>query len=208
MNLALSTRRVANRSSRRSLRALTLTEMMVSMSLLGLVLMGMIASQLYGMRMLQVTSPKLGSSDEARIAVSKLVEDIRSAKLIRIGTGSLSSFTEFAVDQAQQGNSIQVYPTVSTNQWTRYYWDFADQKLKRTTNGATSVLVVANSVSNSLVFTSEDYAGNILTNNHNNRVIGLKLEFYQIQYPKMSVGPGQYYDYYQLHTRITRRTLM
>jgi len=182
--------------------------MMVSMSLLGLVLMGMIASQLYGMRMLQVTSPKLGSSDEARIAVSKLVEDIRSAKLIRIGTGSLSSFTEFAVDQAQQGNSIQVYPTVSTNQWTRYYWDFADQKLKRTTNGATSVLVVANSVSNSLVFTSEDYAGNILTNNHNNRVIGLKLEFYQIQYPKMSVGPGQYYDYYQLHTRITRRTLM
>ena len=54
----------------------------------------------------------------------------------------------------------------------------------------------------------EDFAGNILTNNQNNRIIGLKLEFYQIQYPKMPVGPGQYYDYYQLHTRITRRTIL
>lgn len=208
MKMTRSSRSATRRPARRPLLAFTVTEMMVSMTLLGFVLMGVIASQLYGMRMLQITSPKLGASDEARMAVSKLVEDIRSAKVIRIGTGNLSTFTEFGLDQRQQGNSIQVYPSLDTNQWARYYWDATDLKLKRTTNGSSAVLVMANSVSNSLVFSSEDYAGNILTNNHNNRVIGLKLEFFQIQYPKMAVGPGQYYDYYQLHTRITRRTLM
>lgn len=198
----------ANRFSRDRRSGFTLTEIMVSMSLLMIVLAGVIASQMFGMRMVQITSPKLGASDEARAAVSKLIEDIRSAKLVRMGTGTLSTFTEFGVDVRQQGNAIQVYPTLATNTWIRYYWDAADQKLKRTTNGAASVMVVANSVSNSLVFSSEDYAGNVLSNNHNNRVIGLKLEFYQIQFPKMTVGSGQYYDYYQLHTRITRRTLM
>ena len=197
-----------SRSPRLRRGAFTLTEMMCSMALLGIVLTGMIASQLYGMRMFQVVSPKLGASDEARIAVSKLIEDVRSAKLVRIGTGSLTNFTEFGVDQLQRGNAIQVFPTLATNVWARYFWDSLDQKLKRTTNGATAVQIMANSISNALVFTSEDYAGNIQSNNHNNRVIGLKLEFYQIQYPKMTVGPGQYYDYYQLHTRITRRTLM
>ncbi|MCX6902629.1 MAG: hypothetical protein NTW03_03965 [Verrucomicrobia bacterium] len=196
------------RSSRHSRWALTLPEVMISLTLFGLILVGLVSGQLYGLRMLTITTPKLGASDEARAAVSKLIEDIRSAKLIRIGTGTSNSFTELGVDQPHIGNSIQVYPTLDTNVFVRYFWDGTDQKLKRTANGAAAVLVLANSVSNSLVFTAEDYAGNILTNNHNNRVIGLKLEFYQIQYPKMSVGPGQYYDYYQLHTKITRRTIM
>jgi hypothetical protein len=181
---------------------------MVALALFGLVLTGQIACQLYGLRMFQVTTPKLGAGDEARLAVSELIDDLRSAKLIRIGTGSLTSFTEIPVNQAQRGNAIQVYPSLSTNYFLRYFLDANDQKLKRTTNGSSATLILANSVTNTYVFTSEDFAGNVLTNNHNNRIIGLKLEFYQIQYPKMAVGAGQYYDYYQLHTRITRRTIM
>ena len=47
----------------------------------------------------------------------------------------------------------------------------------------------------------------VLTNNENNRVIGLTLQFYQIQYPVIRIGPGELYDFYQLRTKITRRTL-
>jgi hypothetical protein len=111
------------------------------------------------------------------------------------------------VDSLQKGSAIQVYPTSNTNSYVRYFWDAADKKLKRTTNGATYVSVVANSISNQLVFTSEDYTGMILTNNENNRVIGLTLQFYQLQYPAVAIGPGSYYDFYQLSTKITRRTL-
>ena len=195
-------------SSRAWQRAFTLPEMMCTMAIFSLVLAGLVASQLYGLRMCQVTNPKLDSSEQARDALNHLMGDIRSARLIRIGTGSLNSFAEFGLDQAQRGNAIQVYLSLNTNNYVRYYLDSRDNKLKRTTNGTSSIEVLANAVTNSQVFTSEDFAGNVLTNNHANRIIGLKLEFYQIQYPKMAVGPGRYYDYYQLHTRITRRTIL
>jgi hypothetical protein len=193
---------------RRSCLASSLVEMYITMAIFILVVGGIIASHLFGMRMFQVVSPKLGASDEARKAVSKLINDIRSAKLVRIGDGSLASFNEVAVDSVQKGSAIQVYPSLDMSCYIRYFWDASDQKLKMTTNGSTAVHVVANCISNKIIFSSEDYKGVILSNNYNNRVIGLKLEFYQIQYPKMSVGPGNYYDYYQLHTRITRRTIL
>jgi hypothetical protein len=66
---------------------------------------------------------------------------------------------------------------------------------------------VAHAISNQIVFTAEDYAGRILTNNENNRVIGLSLQFYQLQYPAIPIGPGNHFDYYQLRTKITRRAL-
>jgi hypothetical protein len=57
------------------------------------------------------------------------------------------------------------------------------------------------------VFAAEDHLGNVLTNSQNNRVIGLRLQFYQIAFPVVAVGPGNYYDFYQLRTRVTRRML-
>jgi hypothetical protein len=189
-------------------RAFTLSEILVSMVLFMLVLGGLVACQLYGLRMCQITNPKLDSSEQARDALNHLMGDIRTARLIRIGTGSLTSFAEFGLDQPQRGNAIQVYLSLNTNNYVRYYLDGTDNKLKRTTNGTAAVEVLANAVTNSTIFTSEDFAGNVLTNNHDNRIIGLKLEFYQIQYPRMAVGSGQYYDYYQLHTRVTRRTIL
>ena len=149
----------------------------------------------------------MGASGEARAAISKLISEVRSAKLLRIGDGSLTNFQEVPVDTLQSGSAIQIYPTTETNNFVRYYWDSVQRKLKRTTNGATFVSVVANSISNQLVFTAEDYRGTVLTNNENNRVIGLTLQFYQLEYPTVSIGPGSLYDFYQLRTKITRRTL-
>jgi hypothetical protein len=74
-------------------------------------------------------------------------------------------------------------------------------------NGTNSFAVVANFITNSTIFSSEDAFGNVLTNNQNNRVIALKLQFYQMQYPIVRIGPGNYYDFYQLSTKTTRRVL-
>jgi hypothetical protein len=172
-----------------------------------LVMAGVLSSHMFGLRLFELTKAKLGASDEARAAVSKMIDEVRGAKILRIGQGNLGSFTEVPVNTVQSGSAIQIHPTTNLNDFVRYFWDAADNKLKRTTNGATSVSVVAHAISNQLVFTAEDYRGVILTNNENNRVIGLTLQFYQLQYPSVSIGPGNYYDFYQLRTKITRRTL-
>jgi hypothetical protein len=191
----------------RAQAAYTLPEFMVTMVLILMVTTAVFATHIFGLRMFEMVKAKLGASDEARAAISAMIAEIRSAKIIRIGTGDLSSFTEIAPTASQIGNSIQIYSTTSTNNYVRYYWDNTDQKLKRTTNGLSFVKIVANSISNNLVFTSEDYTGNVLTNNENNRVIGLTLHFYQLEFPYVKIGPGNYYDFYQLRTKITRRTL-
>jgi Tfp pilus assembly protein PilW len=188
-------------------RAATLVELMVAMVTAVIAMGAILGSYIYGLKTTQFIKPKLGASDEARKAISLLVDEVRSAKLVRIGNGSLNSFTEVAPWARQQGSAIQVYPTTNySTPFVRYFWDSADQKLKRTTNGTSSAMVIANSVSNQMIFTSEDFSGMVLSNNNNNRVIGMTLQFFQIQYPETPVGPGNYYDYYQLSTKITRRT--
>ena len=187
--------------------AFTLPEFMVTLAVMMIVMAGVMATHLFGMKMYELTRSKLGASDEARAALGKLVSEIRSAKLLRIGDGSLSRFTEAGLNSLQIGNALQIHPSTNTNTFVRYFWDSSDKKLKRTTNGLNVVSIVANSVSNELVFSAEDFGGSILTNKENNRVIGLTLQFYQLQYPTVSIGPGGYYDYYQLRTKITRRAL-
>jgi hypothetical protein len=57
------------------------------------------------------------------------------------------------------------------------------------------------------VFSSEDFAGNVLSNSFNNRVICVRLQFFRLDDPTIAIGAGHYYDFYQLQTRITRRAL-
>lgn len=191
----------------RCLRAYTLTEVMITMALVIVVFAAILSSHAFGMRLFEMTKAKLGASDDARGAVSTLVSEIRAAKTVRIGTGSLTSFAEAAANSPQAGNAVEIYPTTNTGVFVRYYFDPDDSKLKRATNNAAEAHVVAHSVTNRQVFTSEDFAGNVLTNAENNRVIGLTLHFCQLQYPTVAIGPGHHYDYYQLRTKITRRTL-
>jgi len=185
----------------------TLTEVMVTMAVICLIMASVMSCHLFGMRLFEASKAKLGASDEARIAIGSMITEIRAAKLVRVGNGSVAGFVENAPNQAQAGNAIQIYPANDTNQFIRYFHDSQDRKLKRTTNGWGDSHVIASSISNHVVFAAEDFSGTILTNNENNRVIGVSLQFYQLQYPSVPIGPGNLYDFYQLRTKITRRTL-
>lgn len=186
--------------------AFTFTECLVAAALLGVVMAGVLTAHVTGMRMLEITKAKLGANDDARHGVSQLIQEIRTARAVKIGTGDLRAFSEIGVNKEQRGSAVQIYPTIQTNQFIRYFWDSSSRQLMRTTNGSSAVSI-ANSITNKFIFTAEDFAGNLLTNNQNNRVVGLTLQFYQIQYPIVRIGPGEFYDFYQLRTRITRRAL-
>ncbi len=196
-----------HRSRLISSRGFTLPEILLSTGIFVFLMAGLLSSHIFGIKLFEISKAKLVASEDARKAVSMMVTEIRNAKILRIGSGTLTSFSEVGVNSNQVGSAIQIYPTTNTNTYVRYFWSTVDKKLKRTTNGTSAFEVIANSVSNQMVFSAEDYAGNILTNNENNRVISLLLQFYQLENPLIPIGPGNYYDYYQLRTKITRRTL-
>ena len=203
----MKTHAIQRHSAPRRSAAFTLVEVLITMVTMVMVVGAAMSAYIYGLRTVQFVKPKLGASDEARQAVSLLTEEIRGARSIKVGSGNIGSFSEVAPFAAQVGSAIQLYPTTNTSSYIRYFWDSTDSKLKRTTNGMTSTYVVANSISNQMVFRAEDFAGNLLSNNFNNRVIAMELNFFQIQYPITPVGPGNYYDFYRLRSKITRRTL-
>jgi len=187
--------------------AFTLTEIMVSMAIFIMVISGVVTSHLFGVRLYEITKAKLSASEDARRGLTLLYDEVRSGKIIRIGKGDDLLFTRITNGLPQIGNAIQIYPTTNQNFYIRYFWDNDDRRLKRKPSDSVSVAVIANFVSNQMVFSAEDFAGNVLTTYDNNRVIGLMLQFYQVQYPVAPIGPGGVFDYYQLRTKITRRAL-
>ena len=75
------------------------------------------------------------------------------------------------------------------------------------TNGSVAPVVVAKRVVNPVVFKMEDSSGNLLTGKQNNCVIGLTLDFSEIEGVGVPVGPGKYYQSFRITTKIAQRTL-
>jgi hypothetical protein len=185
----------------------TLVETTITASLLVLIMAGMLGVHIGGLRMYEITRAKLGASDDARRALNLLITEVKEAKIVRIGSGGLGSFTEVSSDAPQLGSAIQIYATTNTNTFVRYFWNSTSRQLERTTNGSSSATVVAHAITNSLVFRAENAQGVVLTNNQNNRVIALQLQFNQLISPSVQIGPGQLFDFYQIRSKITRRAL-
>jgi hypothetical protein len=189
------------------LQAFTMPEMFISAALLTVVVGGVVTAHITGMKMMQITKAKLGASDEARKAISRMADEVRAAKWLQVGCGSATSFTPVADGDPLRSCSVEIYSTENTTPYTRYYLDPNDRTLKRITDFNRDPTIIAQNLTNEVVFAFENSSGQVLTNSENNRVLAINLQFYQIQYPIVKVGPGQFYDFYQFRTRITRRTL-
>ena len=192
----------------RNLSGFTLVETMVVMAIFTFAVAGIVSMHLFGLKWDQMIRVKLTASEGARRALAQLVTDIRGAGVIQVGTGSSNTFAPAALNALQQGNALQIYPVkTNTNSFVRYFYDPNDHRLKRFPSGAAAPTIVASAVTNQIPFTSEDFAGNVLTNNVNNRVIGVRLQFFQLADPTVALNAGHYYDYFELQTRATRRAL-
>jgi len=187
--------------------AFTLAEVMTAVGLFSLVVIGVVYTHLFAMRMFNITSTRVAASDNARKVLNRVRDDVRSGKLLYVGTGSSTGFTHVALNSLHQGNALQIYPTTDTNVFIRYYLDTATQTLRRTASGTGQVQVLAPFLTNQIAFIAEDFRGNTLTNDQNNRVIKMVLDFYQWEFPVAQVGAGAFYDSYHLQTRLTRRTI-
>ena len=183
----------------------TVTEIMVASVIFLFVIGGVMTTHYFGLSMYGITQERLGASDATRKALNLLTTEIRSAVSLKIGTGTVSAFTEIAINTPQVGNSIQIYPSTDTNVFIRYYLDTTDKKLKRLTNAPSSPKVIAEAISNSTVFTCQNYKGVTITNRSGSYVLDVQLQFYELQASHVPIGPGKYYNYYKLQTKVTLR---
>jgi len=197
-----------DREMSRRTRAFTLTELMVTMALFSVVMAALFSAHLMGMRMRRVTETKLSATADARKSLNFVRDDIRMAKSLAVGTGTASGFTLIPDLSQQIGNSVQIYATTNTNSFVRYYIDAAGQSLMRVSSTNKTPQLIADSITNRLAFTAEDFQGTVLTNSQKTRVIRMALEFYQREYAlgKNTNATAQW-DYFRVQTRMTRRAI-
>jgi len=196
------------RARRSSLGAFTLAEMMIVMSIFSMLVLALVTCQIFGMRLERISETKLAATAAGRRALNQVRTEIREGKILTIGVGSSLGFTNIPDGKPQIGNSLQINLTTNVASYIRYYLDTNDNCLKRQTSLDPDPQILASFITNRLIFQSEDFRGNVLTNGHdNNRVIRMMLEFYRWEYPIATAGSGGMYDYYRVQTRITRRML-
>jgi len=179
----------------------TLSELLVSVAILSVVLAGVLFAHVYGLSMFQVTKTKLNATDDARKVLGKLAQEIRACRVTAIGNVKAGNFEALLDGETQQGTALMIRPSTNASKFIIYFVNLSDQTFRRTTSAPGSAVVLAESVTNALVFSARNYSGTVLTNNQNNRVIHVNLEFFE---PRSHL---QMADYYKLETSVTRRAL-
>lgn len=185
----------------RSNRGFTLPELLIAISVFLLLISGIVSAHLFGLSMFRITETKLNATAEARKVIGSMANEIRTCKSTRVGNITSGLFVAKLDGEIQQGSGLMIYPTTNTANYVLYFVNPSDKTFRRTTSTNGSATILAESITNSMVFSAQNHQGTVLTNNQNNRVIHLNLEFYQA--PRFR----QVANYYKLETSVTRRAL-
>lgn len=185
------------------LRAYTMVEMMVTMAIFSLAILGVFYAHIFGLKQDRLISSKLGASDQSRRGFDLLTRDIRSAKIWTIGNGNASTFTPINNGLLQKGTAIQLSLTIDTSKYIIYYFNTNARELRRRVSGGTGTTLVANYLTNSMFFQAEQFNGQPQYDLSHKGVINCSMEFAQYQYPLTRVGQGYLYDYYKMSFKVT-----
>ncbi len=179
----------------------TLTEVLIASTVFLLLVSGVVFANLFGLSMFRITETRLNASSGARKTIARMANEIRTCKTTWVGNVTNGVFAARLDGETQQGSGLLIYPTTNAANYIVYFVNPSDQTFRRTTSTPGNAIVVAGTITNTVVFRAQDYLGRVLTNNQNNRVIHLDLEFHQ---PKRHL---QIAGHYKLETSVTRRAL-
>jgi prepilin-type N-terminal cleavage/methylation domain-containing protein len=184
--------------------AFTLPELLIAMTIFLILVAGIVAANIYGLEMFQITMTKLTATAGVRKAMGRMTDEIRTGNTISVGDVSNGIFVGHINGEPQIGTGLLISSTTNTAPYTLYFVNAADLSFRRTAVSSdvtvpTVTEVLASQVTNSDVFCAQDYLGNVLTNNQNNRVIRLRLDIFEAK------RHGTLADHYLLETCVTRR---
>jgi hypothetical protein len=191
----------------RRTRAFSVLELQWSIGILAIVFGGAVAAHFFGLRMFYKSRQTVGASQEARVVMGKIREEIRGCTTVLVGCGDHSAFKEIQDSIPQVGNAVQIFPSTNANNYIIYYHD-TDNTVKKWDTTSKTLSTLANNVTNEFIFKATDYNGNTLTNNENNRVIEISLKFVQGKASKNASSYGGLHDFYQVQTKATRRRIL
>ena len=175
--------------------------MLIALAIFLFLVGGVITANLFGLRMFQMTQTKLNVTRWSRETVMRLTDEIHVCNSAQVGVISNGMFVGLLDGDVQQGNALYISPSTDTNSYILYFVDTDDRTFRRSTDEAESTVVLASSVTNVVPFSAQDMTGNVLTNNANNKVIHITLEFYQPEKFMQSA------DYYKLDTSVKQRVV-
>jgi len=173
---------------------------MVAAAILSLAMAALLAGNLAGLRLNEFIKPKVDNSRYARKTLSTIIEEVRCANSIQIGSVISNGFVAAGATNAQSGNALRIY--TATNTFIYYFADPSTASLKKIPLSSSSAVTVTLGVTNAVIFRMENYRGNVLTNSQNNAVMEILLQMRRgTTDPRLS-------DSYQVRARITRRNIL
>jgi prepilin-type N-terminal cleavage/methylation domain-containing protein len=204
----------------------TLVEMYVVLAVFSFLLIAIVATQFFAARVYTLAATKLTSTASGRKAMNDMRDQIREASSVQVGiyNPANNTFTNIPIGTAQIGNALVIYsnnPNAantlinmgSTNLGVIYFMNQQRSNMcsvivsNGTVLSATLASNIVNYITNYYVFDAEDAFTNIMTTYVKNRLIHVKLQYCQWEYPLAGVGGGAMYDYYQLQTRAAPRII-
>jgi hypothetical protein len=190
--------------SRASRKGFTLPEVFIAVAVFMIMLAGVIGANIFGLKMFQINQAKLTATDWSRRTFGKITDEVHSCNstaILNIDTNG--NFNGLLDGELQQGNGLQIFPTTNTDSYTVYFLNLPDGTFRQTVTkpGSTNTVILADSVTNPVIFSAQNISGQVLTNTADTRMIHLVLEFYQ---PETFM---QRPEYYRLETSMTRRAL-
>lgn len=207
--------RASHSAPRRAWSAFTLVEMLVVMATLVILVGSVIAANLFGLSMAMRQQIWLGASGDSAKSLGLLMEDIRSASTLEVGSYSNSVFTPVSTTNQQSGNAIEIWSTSNSTPWTIYYYNPSGTNLVRTNYaGVTGDYreVTANQITNDgthPLFTEVDYTGtpysNVMVIPVMPPAVRVYLSYIKLQDPDITIESGSVVDLYQIITTITPR---
>ena len=196
---------LSSRPRARRVAGFTLLEILMATAIFGLVIGGMIYSHVIGGRLYQLTLAKLGGTDEARRALGWIEMDVRAARLLDIGSGSAASFAPALSGAVQRGNALQLSFTTNSASYVRYFVDAPSGTLYRQLSWEARPRALAQHLTDPQIFLGEDYVATPQTGENDATVVRVLLTFSQLTYPRVNVGATNFFESFQIQTRITRR---
>jgi type II secretory pathway pseudopilin PulG len=199
----------------------TLVEIYIVMALFAFLVIAIVATQFFAARVYTLAATKLTATAAGRKAMNNMRDAIKSSTYFQVGIydPAANQFSLIANGTPLIGNALAIYPNIPTNNVTDGYTNFGTIYFMNPQASNLCSVVISNGVewtatrvdniivwiTNYYVFNAEDANANIQTDYSKSRVVRIKLQFSQWEYPLAGVGNGAMYDYYQLQTRAAMR---
>ena len=208
--------------SRARFAGFTVVEIYVASATFILLVIAITAVQFFAARVYTLAATKLTATAAGRKIMNDIREQTREGIQVEVGiyTPANNTFTNIPIGSPQIGNALVIYSnnpnatdaSGNPNSGIIYFMNIAASNMCSVaiTNGvvqtATRVDNIIVYITNYFVFDAEDCSNNILTTYDNNRLIHMKFQFSQWEYPLAGVvGQNAMYDFYQLQTRVAPR---